>query len=248
MEVHHHPDIHHNNKKFREYFLEFLMIFFAVTMGFLAESLRENMGDKEKEKEYISSLISNLKQDTANLNNTILDNRKKDKGLDSLIFLSFKNLAEPANRQQLYNYTSKYVSFYSAFLSDDATMLQLKNSGGLRYIKHTHVADSIAQYDLEMRNIYAAEDPYIKAGSAAVDAAQELLISTWFEDTTYFKNDKFTNKELPLLTSDPQKIRIFFNKISYERGWTRNYVYSLAETLPYTTRLIAFLKKEYDIE
>jgi hypothetical protein len=118
----------------------------------------------------------------------------------------------------------------------------------LRFIKRGHVADSIAQYDLEMRNTYAAEGPYIKAGSDAVDAAQELLISTWFEDTTYFKNDKFTNKELPLLTSDPQKIRIFFNKISYERGWTRNYVYSLAETLPYTTRLIAFLKKEYDVE
>ena len=99
-----------------------------------------------------------------------------------------------------------------------------------------------------MRNIYSAEAPYSKAANAAVDAAQELLMSTWFEDTTYFKNDKFTNKELPLLTNDPQKIRIFFNKISYERGWTRNYISSLTETLPYTTRLIAFLKKEYDVE
>jgi hypothetical protein len=50
MEVHHHPDLHHNRKHFREYFLEFLMIFLAVTMGFLAESLREHFGDKEKER------------------------------------------------------------------------------------------------------------------------------------------------------------------------------------------------------
>ena len=127
MEVHHHP--HVEKKKFKEYFLEFLMIFLAVTMGFLAENLRENIGDKEKEKEYISSLISNLKQDTITLNSSIRENTKKNKGLDSLIFLSFKDLAEPANRQLLYRYTSKYVSFYSLFISNDATMMQLKNSG-----------------------------------------------------------------------------------------------------------------------
>ncbi len=31
MEVHHHPDLHHKPKKWKEYFLEFLMIFLAVT-------------------------------------------------------------------------------------------------------------------------------------------------------------------------------------------------------------------------
>lgn len=39
MEVHHHP--HVEKKNFKEYFLEFLMIFLAVTLGFFAESLRE---------------------------------------------------------------------------------------------------------------------------------------------------------------------------------------------------------------
>jgi hypothetical protein len=248
MEVHHHPDLHHKRKNFREYFLEFLMIFLAVTLGFFAESLRENLGDKEKEKEYINSFISNLEQDTANLNDAIRGNSIKVKGLDSIVFLSFKNLTDPVNRQQLYIYADKYISFYSVFISDDATMLQLKNSGGLRLIRHPHVADSIAEYDLAMRNIYAAETPYTKAGSSAVDAVQELIVSTWFEDTAYVKNNNFTAKELPLLTDDPQKIRIFFNKISYERGWTRNYMNNLVNTLPYTIRLIAFLKKEYDIK
>ena len=52
MEVHHHPDLHHKKKKFKEYFLEFLMIFLAVTMGFFAESLTEHLGNKEKEKKF----------------------------------------------------------------------------------------------------------------------------------------------------------------------------------------------------
>jgi hypothetical protein len=35
MEVHHHPDLHHEPKKWKEYFLEFLMIFFGSNDGFL---------------------------------------------------------------------------------------------------------------------------------------------------------------------------------------------------------------------
>jgi hypothetical protein len=37
MDVHHHPDLHHKKKNFKEYFLAFIMIFLAVTIGFIAE-------------------------------------------------------------------------------------------------------------------------------------------------------------------------------------------------------------------
>ena len=40
MEVHHHPKP--GKKNFKEYFLEFLMIFLAVSLGFFAEQIRED--------------------------------------------------------------------------------------------------------------------------------------------------------------------------------------------------------------
>jgi hypothetical protein len=43
MEVHHHP--HVEKKNFKEYFLEFLMIFLAVTMAFIGENMRELLCD-----------------------------------------------------------------------------------------------------------------------------------------------------------------------------------------------------------
>jgi hypothetical protein len=55
MEVHHHPHLPHS-KKFKEYFLEFLMIFLAVTMGFFAESLREHMSEKKRKKNISKAL------------------------------------------------------------------------------------------------------------------------------------------------------------------------------------------------
>ena len=41
MEVHHHP--HVEKKGFKEYFLEFIMIFLAVTMACIGENMREQL-------------------------------------------------------------------------------------------------------------------------------------------------------------------------------------------------------------
>jgi hypothetical protein len=187
MEVHHHPDLHHRRKKFKEYFLEFLMIFLAVTMGFLAESLRENIGDKDKEKEYISSFIKNLKDDTAECAGTIHDNQDKMDRLKKLLALSRGNMSDTGVRRNLYRYiTGSSVGFYSIFRTNDATMMQLKNSGGLRFIRRDHVADSIARYDIEMKSIYAAEDMYTKGSDAAILDTQEIVDYTIYEDSSYW--------------------------------------------------------------
>src|SRR5215472_9648635 len=66
MEVHHHPKV--EKKNFKEYFFEFIMIFLAVTLGFLAENIRENVTDREKEKQYMESMLQDLKSDTALIN------------------------------------------------------------------------------------------------------------------------------------------------------------------------------------
>src|ERR1700683_511581 len=93
MEVHHHPDLHHNGKKFKEYLLEFLMIFLAVTMGFFAETIREKISENHREKNYIAGLINNAQNDTSNLNELIKDNDLELKGIDSLLKISKNNFA-----------------------------------------------------------------------------------------------------------------------------------------------------------
>jgi hypothetical protein len=58
MEVHHHPDLDHKRKNFKEYFLEFLKIFLAVTMGFFSENIRESIKDKRQVNEYMVSMVN----------------------------------------------------------------------------------------------------------------------------------------------------------------------------------------------
>ena len=180
MEVHHHPDLHHKKKNFKEYFLEFLMIFLAVSMGFIAENTREYFSDNAKEKEYINSFIRNLQDDSTHLTNTISENLGKLEKLNRLMSLSSKNISDTLNRKLLYRYTAQSIGFYSEFKSNDATMLQLTNSGGLRFIRKGHIADSIAKYDIEMKAIYAAENLYTNATNLGILATHELFDYTIF--------------------------------------------------------------------
>jgi hypothetical protein len=247
MEVHHHPDIHHRRKKFKEYFLEFLMIFLAVTLGFFAESLRENISDGQKEHEYMQSLLNNLRTDSLKMEYTIKDNIRKSAGLDSMLKLCLTDLSKPVNRISLYK-NSYYPGFYSLFKSNDATMQQLKNSGGLRIIRKDHVADSIAQYDYEVKIIYAAENLYNIATDAAVVTAREILDYSIADDSVYYKNNNFTGKLPPLVADDPKKIKFLYNKIDYEKRATNNYVRNLQLRLPFLKSLLQFLKMEYNLD
>lgn len=246
MEVHHHPSI--EKKNFKEFFLEFVMIFLAVTLGFIAENVRESITNHETEKNYIESLLNNLRDDTTQMNSTIRENQKKQDGLQELLQLSRSDFSKTENRMNLYNHCIHQVGYYALFKSNDATMNQLRNSG-LQFIKKDNVADSIAAYDVKLKIIYAAEDIYSKATTEALEAAQQLLDLAASEDTTYFSDDSsnFKNVMLPLYEDNSSSLPRFFNKIDFESGATQNYIYNIQRVLPYTERLITYLKKEYDI-
>jgi hypothetical protein len=91
MEVHHHPNM--EKKKFKEYFLKFIMIFLAVTMGFIAENIREHFSNNETEKRNMEIIVDNLKDDTAQLQFIIFHNENRVRALDTL--LSFQDTDNP---------------------------------------------------------------------------------------------------------------------------------------------------------
>src|ERR1700753_835229 len=105
MEVHHHLELPHGEKKhFKEYMLEFLMIFLAVTMGFIAENIREHLSDSSKEREYITGMIKDLKVDTTNLNFIISKGNWQIKGIDTLRGISKNKISEIKVQDSLYSY------------------------------------------------------------------------------------------------------------------------------------------------
>jgi hypothetical protein len=134
MEVHHHPDLHHKKRHLREYFLEFLMIFLAVTLGFFAESLRETIANRSREREFIKSMIVDAQTDTANIQECISKNRRRILGLDSLERSCFAfNGSDSATRKLFILY--KRYTHYPDIVSVTDKPIKMKNTQTLPLVK-----------------------------------------------------------------------------------------------------------------
>ncbi|NDA61624.1 MAG: hypothetical protein EBX50_06230 [Chitinophagia bacterium] len=140
MEVHHshHPT---HKKKWTEYLLEFFMLFFAVSLGFLAENIREHYVERERAHQ----LIAQFKKDIRNNIHLIDSVVNRDKGLvqkfDSAIVYLISN--KDIDADSLFNNLPPTVF---RFISKNDTYDQMKNSGSLRYIKDFDLLDQILDY------------------------------------------------------------------------------------------------------
>ncbi|BAU53563.1 hypothetical protein [Mucilaginibacter gotjawali] len=239
MEVHHHPELPHGEKKrFKEYVLEFLMIFLAVTMGFIAENIREHLSDNAKESEYITGMIKNLGVDTIRLKEVIKETDVQIKGFDSLINVSKNKLVEIPVQDSLYLMTSRYIFYANDFKNDDITLTQLRNAGGYRLIKDNNVLDSIAEYESRIKDIDDEFNGVVRSLEKARDNANFIF------DLHAGHVFKFHPTSTPLLiTNDKVKIYNYYNSCWYALLAIDGYEHMLKEHLKYTTHLIAYLKK-----
>ena len=87
MEVHHHS---HHPKKWKEYITEFLMLFLAVSLGFMAENIREHQIEKHREIAYLQNVHEDLKLDLKNIDTVLSQNTSRLALLDTF-FVSIQN-------------------------------------------------------------------------------------------------------------------------------------------------------------
>jgi hypothetical protein len=142
MEVHAHS--HTERKKWTHYLWEFLMLFLAVFCGFLAENIREHKVEKDREKQYIQSLIDDLGEDTLLLSENIEDCEGHMKRIDTLVRLL--NNDDVKNHGSDLYYFGRRSSRGVRLALHDLTIQQMKNSGGFRLISKEKVSKAIIEY------------------------------------------------------------------------------------------------------
>ncbi len=250
MEVHHHPDLHHRRKKWKEYFLEFLMIFLAVTLGFFAETIRENIRDKHRENDYIAGLISNIQSDTSNLKGLIDRNDLELRGIDSLLKVSKINFLNIPVQDSIFYYGLHYTFNLHLFDFNDLTLVQLRNAGGYSLIKTNRVADSIAFYESKNIDIKVQErfviDYYTQTMTSFKQILDITLTSKFFQD---YETKNAIPPDIHVLTSkDEERMSLLYNNYWIYRGSLSGYNGKLKKHLEYLNGFIAFLKKSYEIE
>jgi hypothetical protein len=254
MEVHHHPDLHHKKKHLKEYFLEFIMIFLAVSMGFVAENLREERIEHNKAKEFAISLIKDLEND----NNFIKNSKKlrvwREKKLDSLSNMLSKPLI-PLEYNNVY-YFSQFLFNRLAFPSNDATFQGMKSSGSMRYFKSLKLQSQI--YGYYVINSYLKDDNNVieENETEAYKITSQILKQEYFSEIIDMGNDsiaygtetKRLNHPTPLLSDDQLLINQLSSLAFLERKRSQNFVLLASYLQQRGIDLIMSLKLEYNIK
>ena len=142
MEVHKHPHHVTHKKKWGEYLLEFLMLFLAVFLGFLAENYRETLVNKEKEHHYLQNMVADLKADTSDVNFAIYYQQLWYNHLDSALHIPIEGLQNINIQDTFFYHFFPYYSWMQPFIQNDNTITQLR-SGGFNLIKNENTIDSI---------------------------------------------------------------------------------------------------------
>ena len=154
MEVHHHS---HKPKNWKEYFTEFLMLFLAVSLGFLAENIREVYIEKERSHELAESLLSDIENDEVRMT-TFLRDRTEIMEDIKLIILDVEKKGLITNDPEQYRLFSRSSFYWSYFEPKTANLEQIINSGSLRYFKRKEVVEAVSVYKTAITNLLARQE------------------------------------------------------------------------------------------
>jgi hypothetical protein len=247
MEVHAHT--HTARKKWTHYFWEFLMLFLAVFCGFLAEFQLEHKIEKKREKQFMKSMIEDLKTDTASILTLHLHRSSKLQMSDSLKRTIIEN--KYSETGAAFYYWGRNISRRVFFFSADGTIQQLKNSGGLRLISNTSIADKIIAYDVLYREIQRQQDLEEVLLNEYRIRAGRIFDAAIFSKMTNLGDTIIIEKPVgnpQLKDGSPALLNELANSLNYWAVASTRLLHLLKQLKEKAAVLIQLIKKEYHLK
>jgi hypothetical protein len=261
MEVHHHPNLLHEKKPWKEYLLEGMMIFLAVFMGFIAENVREHIVEKNRVKDYVKEMVENLKYDTVRCDKNVARNALAMVGMDSLRAEVKQAIAGHIDGNKLYYLAMKYSGVINTAVFNTSAITELKNSGSLRLIDNKKLVLEISDYYERRVSAALSAEPTGQIGVLKT-LNDEFFSMEYFDDmvaaadkidnnfnTPYDYHQILLMKPAPqLLKTKPEDLRRFYNGlIEFELG-LKNYDFFLTYVKQAAVPLMDDIRKEYNLK
>ena len=260
MEVHHHPDLHHKEKPWKEYLLEYLMIFLAVMTGFFAESYREHISERSKEHEYAVNIKKDLVNDTLNLNIWLPSLYKRVGESDSLI--TYLETPGPVKNGSDMYFLARVATRNSIFEPNDNTILEMKSSGNLRLIRNREIVNNLMDFERSIAQYTNLLDIEGKENVLSYPLLGELFDATVFNKMVRIQNKMLTEKEYAigstnnmtrppgnpqLLSHDKTKINLLIYYLHQRKSSFMGEMRRLTVQKQLVEKLIEEINKEYKL-
>lgn len=250
MDVHHHS--HHEGKKnWKSYFWEFLMLFLAVFCGYLAEYQLEHNIESDREKQYVESMIADMKDDAVKIKKSITLCTTQLAAFDSLLQNIYHTPHTDSSLRMLYYLQRKYTSTRFPVAFNKRTVSQLKNSGGLRTIRNKAASDSIIIYEetcekAEVQEAYFANVRMGKVNDFTIQLFDSKYISNY--DRSTISNILKERTPISLLSSDEKLIKQYANTMYFAKSSLSSYVEILKAIENRIPTIIKFLGDQYHLD
>jgi len=155
MEVHHHPHVPNNPKPWKEYLIEGLMIFVAVTLGYGAENVREHYVNKHKGIISVQNLYKDLKDDSLSYKNSIKNRNFQDSCFEVISNLFDENKIK--NEIPTVYAAHSCISLRMIPSMNTMALDQIKSSGALNYIEDDKLKEMIQSYSSDANGLKLRE-------------------------------------------------------------------------------------------
>ena len=248
MEVHAHS--HTERKKWTHYFWEFFMLFLAVFCGFLAEYQLEHVIEHKREKQYMRTLVEDLKNDMAGLEECLQFWKRLDQKIESVRPLLKSSLNNDIS-EEIYEMAAMLIDF-NDFIYSDRTIEQLRNSGNFRLIRNEHVSDTLISYDSFIRvQLKEQESTLLKMLLDLLRLQNELFDSDALE--LKFKKLKSGDSSAAAgvkysIVDNKEKIFKYHNELFVYRVSIQYMISSESGLKKWAENLIELIKKEYHLD
>ena len=221
------------------------MLFLAVFCGFLAEYQLEHKIEKDRENQYMKSMVEDLKSDILMLEKNVTLRKNRLTMIDSLVDL--------LNSPQRNKYGNDIYFFARSssppvnIFPNDGTIQQLKSSGNLRLIRNNHITNSIMAYDQKMRNVLFEMGDEIEVRAEYRQLARKLFnTNVFFEIIAADAISRPVNNP-PLYTNDAGLINEFIGQVQYVKRIHQAQLIKSEELLVQAKQLITDINKEYHL-
>ena len=243
MEVHHHPQLEHKPKPWKEYLLEGFMIFIAVMMGFIAENIRENSTNSEHARQLASQLVQDLKADTMQLNAIYKAETRIVRSNDTL----FNLLQQPIEKTDMKRIQKLIADSHSMWpfhpsagaigaIKSELHLKQFSSSKIIGYIAgyegHIELLRTVQDITLQYQRIFL--DPFLRLHFTPIN--MQAAFNHIPVPNTQMRN--LTQEDLTQLAADMVLIRINSNELVENNRKLENDA----------VKMLQYVSKQYKLE
>ena len=165
MEVHHHS---HKPKNWKEYITEFIMLFAAVTLGFLAENLREHQIINHRIEQNEKAILKDLEADSSEIARVLDVEDKSIYTFNKINHLFYLVKNKKISQQQFIDSIKilpNLIAVTTTVYVNNSSFKNMQSSGLLSYLEEGALKDNLTKYyEVNFKSIEAANQFFDQVG------------------------------------------------------------------------------------